>query len=119
MVLAAAASLPASQLARLAHSVMDASTLVVSLVVRSDAATAQVSSALQSHRDETREEIYKLPQEIVALSSRRQCSSGGRCFSTRRTPSASPQSQCWYHLFFGDGARKCTAPCTFQCRLQH
>ena len=40
-----------------------------------------------------------------------------RCSTPKKSPT--PHDVCWYHRRFGDRARQCTLPCSFQHRDSH
>ena len=118
MVLAPAdASMELEQLADMADKVMEVATPTVSAAsdIHTVAAIADNSEVRQ-----LREEISRLASLVDSLITRPR-----RCDSSRQRRSASPalptssqDTLCWYHAKFGENAKRCKQPCTWDLNSQ-
>nr|VZI04375.1 unnamed protein product [Spirometra erinaceieuropaei] len=81
---------------------------------------AQVSQPLTvstSYRAELKTHIAQLSAIVAALQLRRSAGPSRRSFGRdRRRPRSRPRTVnlCWYHVNYGDKARRCSPPCSFK-----
>ncbi len=127
MVLASAdASMDLGKLADMADKVMEVATPIVASIAdptsRSDSPSvaAAISSSSSSGTEirQLRDEVARLTALVESLTIRPTGRSPSR---TRRPGSPAPppsSTLCWYHAKFGEAAKKCKEPCTWESNSQ-
>ena len=118
MVLAPAdASMELEQLADMADKVMEVATPMVAATsdIHTTAAIADNSEVRQ-----LREEISRLASLVDSLITRprRRDSSRQRRSASPAPPTSSQDTLCWYHAKFGENAKRCKQPCTWDLNSQ-
>ena len=80
--------------------------------------TAKISPATTDNTAMLLERIEELTRQVASLQASQTRSRSHSINRRRNTPNyhSAPSDICWYHLKFGDQARKCTPPCSRQQR---
>ncbi|XP_022099929.1 uncharacterized protein LOC110984245 [Acanthaster planci] len=119
VITSAGDSMTMEQLAELADKVMAVS--IPSHGVNSVTPVATLTANLQSEVELLCGEINRLTAQVQKLSTNPQCSRSHSCSRRPRASTPTPPDDanvCWYHAKFGDGAHKCTQPCSFNASNQ-
>ena len=108
------------KLAEMANKIMDVASSSVSALSKAPP-EPDLSSTFSNELKQLQSDVARLEKLVHKLAHNRS-SSRGNHHSSRRSPTPTPDdsfsSPCWYHSRYGDQAKKCHPPCTWQPNKQ-
>lgn len=123
MILSASEMTSTEALARMADKIMEVNTPGIAALASTAPPSTPAADRLETLSNvvlQISEKMNQLSTEVSSLRRKEPSFSSNRrgssCVRPRasRSPSAESSRQCWYHQRFGEMARRCIAPCSYQ-----
>ena len=117
MVLASTDKMTLTKLAELADKVVEATTLEFTSASQATVSPISILPEVKSELSQLQEEINHLKKLFhSSYRGRSQSRSRGRprSLTPSRHPTTTQSTLCWYHHQFGEAAKKCRQPCSYQ-----